>query len=239
MAKVNGTNIRLYVQGDDLSGDANSLDGLGYSNEIFEVTTFDVSARKRIAGIGSGSVTVNTWFDDAASGTAHKNFTANSGKVTTTDQNVLVPMGATVGSPSVHMVAKIANYDVSAATGSAVSGTVTYESSSYVPVFGKMLTAHQDTHASSTSGDAVDNGASSANGGSAILQVFSIASGSADIKIQHSTNGAAWTDLVTFTAATAKTSEYKAVTGTVNRYLRCRSTDTFTDLVLSIDFARD
>ena len=237
MAKVNGNNIRLYVQGDDLSGDANSLDGIGYGNTMLDVTTLDVSANKRIAGIVSGTMGVSVWFD-AAAGRSHALFTANSGAVPKTDQNVLVPMGSAEGDPSIHMVAKIANYDVETGVDTAVSASASFESNSYAPQFGEMLTSHQDTHASTTSGGTVDSGASSADGGSAVLQVFSIASGTADMKIQHSSNGSAWSDLLTFTAVTASTSEYVAVTGTVNRYLRCRSTNTFTDLVFAVDFAR-
>ena len=237
MAKVNGNNIRLYVQGDDLSGDANSLDGIGYGNTMLDVTTLDVSANKRNAGIVSGTMGVSVWFD-AAAGRSHALFTANSGAVPKTDQNVLVPMGSAEGDPSIHMVAKIANYDVETGVDTAVSASASFESNSYAPQFGEMLTSHQDTHASTTSGGTVDSGASSADGGSAVLQVFSIASGTADMKIQHSSNGSAWSDLLTFTAVTASTSEYVAVTGTVNRYLRCRSTNTFTDLVFAVDFAR-
>ena len=239
MAKVNGNNIRLYVQGDDLSGDANSLDGIGYSSTMLDVTTLDVTANKRITGLGSGTMGVSVWFD-AAAGRSHALFTANSGKVPTTDQNVLVPMGSAEGDPSIHMVAKIANYDVDTGVDTAVSASASFESSTYTPQFGVMLTSHQDTHASTTSGGTVDSGASSSSGGSAVLQVFSLSSGTADVKIQHSTNGSAWTDLISFTAVTTSpNSEYVAVTGTVNRYLRCRSTNTFTNLVFAVDFARD
>ena len=41
MAKTNGLNVRLYVEGYDLSGDANALSGLGYTSELLDVTTLD------------------------------------------------------------------------------------------------------------------------------------------------------------------------------------------------------
>jgi hypothetical protein len=46
--------------------------------------------------------------------------------------------------------------------------------------------------------------------------------GNTTIKIQHSANNSTWADLISFTVvgSTAKTSEIKAVSGTVNRYLR-------------------
>ena len=238
MAKQNALNIRFYVQGYDLSGDANSISGLGINQNLLDVSTIDTSAHKRITGLQSGTLGLNVWFD-AATGQEHDVFIANSGTIPSVDQNVLVPMGSAVGDPSVHMVAKVANYNVDTGDGSApVSGTASFESNGYAPQFGVMLTAHQDTHASTTSGTAVDNGSSSANGGSAVLQAFSLGSGSTIIKIQHSTNNSAWTDLITFNSVTGVASQHAVVTGTVNQYLRVRSTGTFTDLVLSVDFAR-
>ena len=67
MAKVNGLNVRLYVEGYDLSGDANALSGLGYTNELLDVTTLDVSAKKRIVGVADAEVSVDAFFDPASS----------------------------------------------------------------------------------------------------------------------------------------------------------------------------
>ena len=46
--------------------------------------------------------------------------------------------------------------------------------------------------------------------------------GNTTIKVQHSANDSSWADLITFTVvgASTKLGEIKAVTGTVNRYLR-------------------
>ena len=71
---------------------------------------------------------------------------------------------------------------------------------------------------------AVDNAASSANGGFAILHVpiNTVGGGITTIKVQHSADDITYADLITFTtvAASTTTSELKAVSGTVNRYLR-------------------
>ena len=70
----------------------------------------------------------------------------------------------------------------------------------------------------------VDNSASSANGGFAILHVptNTVGGGVTTIKVQHSADNATFADLITFStvAASTKTSELKAVSGTVNRYIR-------------------
>lgn len=82
----------------------------------------------------------------------------------------------------------------------------------------------------------IDRGAASATafGAAAALHAVSIASGSATVKVQTSTNRIAWTDLLTFTAVTVAGSEYKrtsSLTATVSRYLRVNVTGTFTNLV--------
>lgn len=70
--------------------------------------------------------------------------------------------------------------------------------------------------------NAVDNTASSANGGSGYLQVTSITlSGrpSVTAKIRHSADNITFADLLTFTAvAAAPTAERVTVAGTINRY---------------------
>ena len=74
----------------------------------------------------------------------------------------------------------------------------------------------------------VDNSASSANGGAATLHVpTNTVNGTTTIKVQHSANNSSWADLVTFTnvSSTGKTSEIKAVSGTVNRYLRATASE--------------
>ena len=63
--------------------------------------------------------------------------------------------------------------------------------------------------------------AGTTNGGIATLHVTAC-TGTLTVKIQHSTNNSTWSDLATFTAATAATSEriIVAPATTVNRYLR-------------------
>lgn len=67
----------------------------------------------------------------------------------------------------------------------------------------------------------VDNAASSAGGGVASAHVTAYSGlTSIVLKVQHSTDNSAWSDLITFATATAVTWERKTVTGTVNRYVR-------------------
>jgi hypothetical protein len=76
-----------------------------------------------------------------------------------------------------------------------------------------------------TNGTAVDNGASTANGGVAHLHVTAFSGlTSNSVIVEHSTDNAAWSTLGTFTLVTGTTSERLLITAgtTVNRYLRVR-----------------
>ena len=164
MAKVTGLNVRLYVEGYDLSGDANALSGLGASNELLEVTTLDVSARKRLIRVTDGEIGVEAWVDNA-SARQHAVWTSNSGKLPTADQGVLVPMGASVGDAAVGLVAKEGTYNVNKSPGSAIAASATFSSNASAPEFSTMLTSHTDTITSSTSGSSVDDTTGTSDGG--------------------------------------------------------------------------
>ena len=241
MAKVNGLNVRLYVEGYDLSGDANALNGMGYTNELLDVTTLDVSARKRIVGIVDGEVSVDAFFDPASS-RQHAVWTSNSGKLTMADQDVLVQMCAAVGDPCVGLISKQGTYSTTRSPGSAISASATFTANASGPDFGVMLTAHDDTHSSAGSGTVVDGGAATSNGGAAYLQIFSLASGSVTVSVQESTSsGGSYTNIVNFStvaAAAAPASERLVMTGTVARYLKVTTTGTFSDAKIAVGFTR-
>ena len=225
MAITSGLNVRLYVEGNDLSGDANALDGAGYTQETLDTTTLNEAAVSRIYGRTDGSLSVNGFFDNA-SNKIHETFTSNSGKLPTADQVVLVPLGASVGDEMVGISTKESEYNVSRSQGSAMTVSSTFSGNGMGGEFGEMLTAHDDTHASATDGTAVDNSASTSSGGSGYLQIMSLGSGTVDIKIEDSSDNATWSDLVTFTSAGTSDvpkAERIEVSGTVDRYIRAVS----------------
>ncbi len=75
----------------------------------------------------------------------------------------------------------------------------------------------------STKEFAVDNEASTPDGGSAFIQVSDLVLGGHDnvtVKVIHSDDALAWEDLATFTAVTkANTAEHKQIEGIIKRYL--------------------
>ena len=235
MAKTSGLNVRCYVAGYDISGDANSLDGVGYTQNLMETTAINSEATSRITGLVDGVLGVNVFFEASSEHAA----LLSSNKLPTGDRNVLVPMGSAVGDAGIGLVSKQANYDVSQGGPSApITAKASFNANGYAPEFGVMLTAHDDTHSSASNGTSVDNSASSASGGAGYLQAFSLSSGTPVVKIQHSSDNSSFSDLITFTASTAISSEYLTVSGTVNRYIRVISTGTFSNLNFACLFYR-
>ena len=241
MAKVNGLNVRFYVEGYDLSGDANALSAMGYTNELLDVTALDSSARKRIIGIVDSEITCDAWFDNAAS-KQHAIWTSNSGKQPTTDQEIVIPFGSAVGDQFVGLVAKQGTYSVTRSPGSAISANAVFSANGSAAEFGKMLTAHDDTHSTAGSGTVVDSGASSSNGGTGYLQILSLASGSVTVNLQESTSsGGSYSNFMTFStvaAAAAPAAERLTMEGTVQRYIKVTTTGTFSNAKIVVGFSR-
>jgi len=237
MAKQSGLGVRLYAAGYDLSGDANALNNMGYSQAMLDVTSLQDSAMSRIAGLSDGTLSVNGWFEATSN---HAVWTSNSGNLPSADQVVVVGFGTALGDACIGMNAKQASYNVTRAPGAAIATVAEYQSTAGQQLdFGVLLTTGpKQTDASATDSTSVDQGAGTSAGAVGYIEAMSIGSGSATVKIQSSTNNTVWSDLITFTAVTAQTSERLAVTGTVNRYVRVITSGTFTNLVFVVGFAR-
>ncbi|MDA1095351.1 MAG: hypothetical protein O3A25_19125 [Acidobacteria bacterium] len=236
MAKVSGLGTRLYAAGYDLSSDVNALAGMGYTQAMLDVTTLDLAAVARIAGISDGTLSVNGWFEQAGQ---HAAWTSNSGKIPTADQIVIVQLGTALGDAMIGMVAKQATYGITRAPGSALATTAEYQSTGGVQLdFGIMLTTSKQTDASATASSGVDEAAATLVGAVAYLEVMSVGSGTAVVVVEDSANNSSWATIGTFTGATGQTSQRLAIGGTVRRYVRCSSTDTFTNAVFACGLAR-
>jgi len=241
MAKTNGLGVRLYAAGYDLSTDVSAISNMTMSQNLIDTTTLDKSAKSRIPGVADATLAVNGIFDNSTTST-HSAWTSNSGKLPTGEQVVTLTIGTALGAVAAGMGATQADYNVDRGAGGGIMTTASYETSDgYGLNYGVLLTAGPtQTDASATNSTAVDNTSSTAAGGVASLQVLSVATGSAIVKVQHSSDNVTFADLLTFTTASARTAEIVRDTGstTVNRYVRVASTSTFTDLEFVVQFAR-
>ena len=234
MAKTNGLGVRIYANGYDLNADVNALSGIGQTQTLLDVTPLAKSAMERIIGLRDSVLSVNGYFDNAA-GFSHEAF-----KSISADSEVIMTDGTSRGDHACGMVADQGSYDINRGEGSAITTTVEFSTSNGKGLnWGVALTdGPEQTDAAAANSAAVDNTSSSANGAIGVVSIESVATGTADIKVQHSADDITYADLLTFTGATGRTSESISATGTVNRYVRVASTGTFTNLVFVMQFAR-
>lgn len=86
-------------------------------------------------------------------------------------------------------------------------------------------------------GTTVDQTAATTAGGFGVLHATAGA-GSANVKVQHSSDASTWVDLVQFDLLTAPSSQRKSVAGTVNRYVRAQWTFGTGPITFAVSFAR-
>tara|TARA_Y100000310_G_C20543844_1_gene744627 strand:- start:138 stop:884 length:747 start_codon:yes stop_codon:yes gene_type:complete len=231
MAKKSGLGQELYIHGYDLSGDVGSLDSVGSPREQLEVTAINKSARERIFGLSDGSLSFNSFFNDAT-GQEHA---ALSG-LPTADRIICWNMGGTRGDASYCLTAKQVNYDGSRGTDGSLAFTVGAVANGIAPDWCQTLTSGQETHGSAGSSTSRDDSAATSAGLIAYLEIVDCDSGTPTVTIQQSSDngsGDAWATVLSFTAvgyASAPTAERVTVSGAVERYLRVTTTGTFSNL---------
>ncbi|MCP5016374.1 MAG: hypothetical protein GY938_14080 [Ketobacter sp.] len=151
----------------------------------------------------------------------------------------------TIGAPAFSCDMNENSYSVILGGDSAVAiqGDVTSTDTMEVYHWGQMLGVGTSVSATTSNGS-LDNGASSSGGSIAVLHVTqsdgAMGSNDWEIKIEDSTDDAAWSDLTTFTADGSQTiAEVGTSSGTVNRYTRATVTKTAgTDLIFWINLVR-
>jgi hypothetical protein len=225
------------VDGYDLSGDTGSVDTIATRRAALDVTGIDKSAVERISGLVDAEIGFSSWFNPSA----NQQHVALS-VLPATDKMMSYYAGAVVGNNCFNLMAKQVTYDPSrAADGSLAINIQGLGSNGALGHWGDMLTTGKQTFASSGSGTGFDYGAgigSTAFGGAAWLQVFSVASGTATVAVQDSADGSAWANVtgLAFTGATGRTTQYLATaTGaTVRRHLRVNLTGSFTNAVIAV-----
>ena len=192
------------------------------SVETAETTAFGDSSKTYIVGLKDGGVTLAGYFESTDSVGTDQYFASVLGS--TTNQKVIVaPEGHTNGARAIVLKADSTSYEVSGSIGDVVGANAEFQATSGVD-HGVILSSGAAV-TSTSNGTAVDNSASSANGGVAYLSVpTNTRNGNITIKVQQSADNSTFTDLVTFTAVTStqKTSErVEVAAGTsVARYLR-------------------
>jgi|SRR5215831_1748382 len=246
MAFVTGTTMKILVNQFDMSGYFRTMNPT-MDRGMYDTTAFGVTQKQSIPGFTNGSVEGETLWEDAVVGTP----SAPGNVLYTIDQSttpVLVsvaPEGLALGKRLYMIRAQKATHSVTAKIDDLIFGTANFQSNDGMDVNGVSLHPLQAETSFPFTGSDVDNLVLTSNGGVAFLHVTAIAGASPNLtfKVQHSSDGSTWVDLVTtFAAVTTTTFDRVLVpTGTVvNRHLRVTiaNTGTTTSVTFVAGFAR-
>jgi hypothetical protein len=223
MTKESGLGDRLYVGGYDLSGDVNSPSLSGGPAPLV-VTGIDKGATERIGGVRDGNMGWTAFFNTAV-GQAHPVLSA----LPTADVHVAYLHTTLLGAPAATIVAKQIGYDGSRADDGAFTFALQAQANGFGLEWGQQLTPGLRTDTAATNGASLDQGAATAFGAQAYLQVAALTGTDVTVKIQDSADNVTFADVtgLTFAATTtARTAQRIAVGGTqaVRRYVRAVTT---------------
>ena len=225
---IHGKNTAVYIDEFDLSSYFNDV-SVSLDNDVAETTAFGDTNKAFILGTRGGTLSMSGMWASDTDG-SDEELIALLGNATTPILTVRQGAAA-IGSRAIIAQANETSYAITNPVADVATVVADFECTpnqvsnlTFALAGGVQLTAGASiAHGSLGDLSSVDNAASSANGGAGTLHVpTNTVNGNTTIKIQHSANNASGADLISFTVsgASTKTSELKAVSGTVNRYLR-------------------
>ena len=225
---VHGKGSQVLVDEFDLSAYFNSVD-VATSQDTAETTAFGATSKSYLLGLADATLSLSGMFAQDTDG-SDEELSAILGAATTPLVSVLFDAG-TIGNRAVVAKAHETSYALSSPVADIVTVTADFNASTdgtanltYSLRTGVALTAGAAiAHDALGNLASVDNTASTANGGMANLHVTAnTVDDAVTIKVQDSADDSTFADLITFSnvTATTVTTEQKAVTGTVARYLR-------------------
>lgn len=219
MAFKHGSKAAVWYGGYDMSGYLTSA-ALSIVCETADVTTFGDTWREAIPGVLSGTYDFEGKHDPAQDAIVQAAFAAE-GVVT------VCPSGSAVGDRARLVPAITTAYGQSSVIDDAIGHSWGVTGADAI-AFGTIIHNGEDTN--TTTGSAIDQGASTSLGWTGHLHVTLVDGGSWVITIQDSADGSTgWATIATFAAKTAIGSERllsASATTTVKRYIRVVATRT-------------
>lgn len=209
---IHGKAAVVYQDGNDLTGYLRSLSNSA-EVETAETTTFSDDDKTYVPGLADATLSAEGLFDATFDG----ELSTITGSGTKSVWSVY-PGGDGVGTPGRGYSLDVTSAERTAEIGDVVMVSIEGQSS----VGTEPITSHHALAQRTASGTAtvVDNGAASSNGGVGYLHATA-ASGTAVIKVQHSSDNVTFVDLVTIGTVTASARSFRTtVAGAVNRYTR-------------------
>lgn len=219
MSFIHGSDARIFANGVELSAYLQQV-SLPWTRDVHDVTTLNPTGKWRrfISGL-KGATISGSGFSDEAEDAINERMAA---ALAAGSQSVFtyLPAGDALSNPAYGLSAIETGWTVEApgdgpeaVSMDAISDTARERALVLHPL---------GSEAATGDGTAVNNGASSANGGVGFLQVTSVTAGSITVKVQDSADNIVYADLLTFTLATGRTAQRAEVAGTVDQYVRAR-----------------
>jgi len=235
LTPIHGSQAELMLDEFDISHFARSASMAG-AMEIHDATGLGQTSRIKVPGAKHATSSAELFVDITDITGSYAILTGRYGG--TSGLLTLAPKGFAVGNPVSHMYAKQINLVQRPIIDDLQTFTYNAESEGDGIDFGVSLHA-KTTETAGGNSASVDNGAATANGGVAVIHVYSLAGGNLAPKVQDSSNGTVWTDLAAFTTLTAIGKQRIEVTGAVKQYLRLLWTKSTADLIgFAAAFAR-
>lgn len=240
MAAVSAQKTRIIAGQFPLSCFATSV-STDVQRAMLDATTLCSQAQEFMPGMKMATLTADTIVDNATTANNYWDTLTSFYSGGTLVPVTVSPDGIASGSSCTLANGYMSTMAPQAAVADRVTASLTFTLSGGANPSGKNLVAHEAI-STNTTGAAVDNAAGTTNGGVAHLHVTAASGTSPTLNavVEHSTNNSSWSTLATFTQATGATSQRVAVTGTVHRYLRAKSTlaGTNPSFTIAVAFAR-
>lgn len=235
MAFVHGKDSAVLVDEFDLSAYFNQVNANRQIQAVNTTTFANDGSKSYIAGVESGSISIQGLWDGAASAVdpvmdaaigTESVFTIGLNGVDAVGDRAILCKGENVS----YQIRSTTTDSVRITVGGTVDGGVRMGGVVLQPLEAETTTFNGTSH---------NSGASSAFGGVGHIHVTAFSGTNATVKIQDSPNDSAWADLITFSSITGVTSQRSLVSGTVDQYLRFAiTTDNFTSMTIACAFAR-
>lgn len=216
MSFSNAQLARVLLGENELSSKLTQARALS-GNEMLDVTTLNDTAKRFIAGLGMGELSVEGWSDAAGFTDTFTALDAGVAGVVT-----YAPKGLSLGSPCILASGRKTTFETGTEVGGVANFSLNVTGDGHVAQ-GVMLhdLAAETADDSESSYDRGAAQTSTALGGVAHLHVSAYDSlTSIDVIVEDSANDSTWATIATFTQVTATGSERVEITGTVRRYLR-------------------
>ncbi|MCW2899013.1 MAG: hypothetical protein JWO67_1278 [Streptosporangiaceae bacterium] len=239
MAKQTGLGARLYLGGDDLSGDIQSV-AISGGPALLDVTDITQSAYSRLGGLRDGNIKIVSYWDPSL---AHPVLS----QLPTTDQIVTYATAPTIGAPSASLNGLQINYDGTRGTDGSYTFAVEAQADGFGLEWGVMLTPGMRTDSTATaasSANSFDTGASLSLGGQAYLHVNAFSGTSVTVAIWDSADNSTFAAVTSFafTAATAASTQQRIAIGssaTIRRYVAVATTGTFSSAQFAVQMTKN